>query len=32
VTWCLRLLPGQQVVEVMEVQEVLGWLLFSDDH
>jgi hypothetical protein len=26
------LLPGQQVDEVMEVQEMLGWLLFSDDH
>jgi hypothetical protein len=29
-----RLLPGQQgdELEVMEVQEMLGWLLFSDDH
>jgi hypothetical protein len=26
------LLPGQQVEEVQEVQEMLGWLLFSDDH
>jgi hypothetical protein len=26
------LLPGQQIDEVAEVQEMLGWLLFSDDH
>ncbi|WIA37110.1 hypothetical protein OEZ86_014077 [Tetradesmus obliquus] len=28
----MALLPGQQFDEVVEVQEMLGWLLFSDDH